>query len=298
MALSCRTPEEGKRGLLWAAVLGLPLIIGAVIFGLAAASVVPGETRGLIAIPQYLMQTLPAPLVALFFLGFWACALSWGAPCQFSGSTSLGKDVGEAVNPGQDEQTYIRYTKWSLAILTVLMVIFASLRAEQSAWWNVLAWVTRNSATFAPVVAALFWPLATRRAVIASMAVGSLTGLSWYYLSGWKINDFFLNTHPVWPGMISNILTLVVITLAENAGRITWNPVATRATLGKIFLAIGVVFALLTTLNFSWLYQKGLLGLGLFIVVISVFFIIMTYASARKQTQVYSAPEKKTASTR
>ncbi|WP_205628790.1 hypothetical protein, partial [Acinetobacter baumannii] len=66
--------------------------------------------------------------------------------------------------PGQSEQTYIRYTKWSLAVLTVLMVLFASLRAEQSAWWNVLAWVTRNSATFAPVVAALFWPLATRRA--------------------------------------------------------------------------------------------------------------------------------------
>ncbi len=298
MALSCRTPEEGKRGLLWAAILGIPLIIGAVVFGLAAASAVPEETRGLIAIPQYLMQTLPAPLVALFFLGFWACALSWGAPCQFSGATSLGKDVGEAVNPGQSEQTYIRYTKWSLALLTVLMVVFASLRAEQSAWWNILAWVTRNSATFAPVLAALFWPLATRRAVFAAMAIGSFTGLFWYHLSDWKINDFFLNTHPVWPGMIANILTLVAVTLVENAGRIAWNPDAGRATLGQSCLAIGVVAAALTALNFSWLYEKGLLGLGLFIVCISAFFALMTFTASRDQKEAYNIPEKKTASAR
>ncbi|MFT9848810.1 sodium:solute symporter family protein [Aneurinibacillus sp. REN35] len=293
MALSCRTPEEGKRGLLWAAVLGIPLIIGAVVFGLAAASVIPDETRGLIAIPQYLMQALPAPLVALFFLGFWACALSWGAPCQFSGATSLGKDVGEAIHPGQSEQTYIRYTKWSLAALTVLMVIFASLRAEQSAWWNVLAWVTRNSATFAPVVAALFWPLATRRAVLASMAAGTFTGLLWYYLSGWQISSFFLNTHPVWPGMIANMLTLILITIAENSGRITWNLHTSRSALGRICLATGIVFVGIISFAFSWLYQTGLLGLCLFIVVISAFFTLMTFTSAKDPEAMYTQEVKK-----
>ncbi|WP_051330822.1 sodium:solute symporter family protein [Aneurinibacillus terranovensis] len=283
MALSCRTPEEGKKGLLWAAVLGVPLIIGAVVFGLAAASVIHGETRGLVAIPHYLMQVLPAPFVALFFLGFWACALSWGAPCQFSGATSLGKDVGEAVVPGQSEKTYIRYTKWSLALLTVLMVIFASLRAEQSAWWNILAWVARNSATFAPVVAALFWPLATSRAVLSSMAVGTFTGLLWYHLGGWQINQFFLQVHPVWPGMIANIVTLTIVALVENASRITWNERAAYARLGALCTGVSLGTAVITVLNFTWLYQKGLFGLCLFVAVICLFAATMIFTTYKDQ---------------
>src|SRR5699024_12055771 len=79
----------------------------------------------------------------------------WGGPCQFSGSTSLGRDVGGAIRPEASESQLIVYTKVSLLILTVLMIIFGFMRTEQSAWWNVLAWTIRNSATFAPVVAAL-----------------------------------------------------------------------------------------------------------------------------------------------
>lgn len=76
MALSCKTVEKGKKGLLWGAILGVPLIMGAIVFGVSAAIVVPGEQVGLIAIPHYLLEVLPAPLTALFFLGIWACALS------------------------------------------------------------------------------------------------------------------------------------------------------------------------------------------------------------------------------
>lgn len=267
MALSCRSLEEGKRGLYWAAGLGLPLIAGAVVIGLAAAYAVPGGRLGLIAVPQYLMHVLPAPLVALFFLGFWACALGWGAPCQFSGATSLGRDVGGALTPGRDEATYVRYTRWSLVLLTVLMVIFASLRSEQSAWWNVLAWVTRNSATFAPVVAALFWPLATRRAVLVSMAVGTLTGLGWYDLSHWSLTLFFLHTHPVWPGMIANIVALAAITLVERRGTYTLRLTGRgAAALGAAALA-----ALSIALFAAPLYGTGLMGLVVFIVIVALF---------------------------
>jgi SSS family solute:Na+ symporter len=269
--------EEGRKGLLWGAILGLPLIVGAVFFGLSAAIVVPDKKVGLIAIPYYLLEVLPDPLVALFFLGFWACALSWGAPCQFSGATSLGKDVGEAVFPGRGEQTYIRYTKWALAILTIEMIVLATLRSEQSAWWNVLAWVTRNSATFAPVVAALFWPLATSRAVISSMVVGTSTGLLWYHLGGWETSHFFLQTHPVWPGMIANILTLVIVTLAEQAARlkVKASPAQTRTGLYLFILAMATT--VLTALNFTSLYAKGLVGLSLFIIILSLFFCTMLF---------------------
>jgi len=283
MSLSCRTPEEGKRGLYWAAILGIPLIAGAVVIGLAAAYAVPGATLGLVAVPQYLTHVLPPPLVALFFLGFWACALGWGAPCQLSGATSLGRDVGGALAPGRDETTYVRYTRWSLILLTVLMVVFASLRSEQSAWWNVLAWVARNSATFAPVVAALFWPLATRRAVLASMAVGTLTGLGWYHLSHWSLALFFLHTHPVWPGMIANIVALVVITLLERR-----NEIAFRASgWGAVALVTAAVIGSATAAFAPVLYATGLLGLAAFAVVVALF--IATIDAARERSAAVAA---------
>jgi SSS family solute:Na+ symporter len=277
MALSCKTVEEGRKGLLWGAILGLPLIVGAVFFGLSAAIVVPDEKVGLIAIPYYLLEVLPAPLVALFFLGFWACALSWGAPCQFSGATSLGKDVGEAIFPGRGEQTYIRYTKWALAILTIEMIVLATFRSEQSAWWNVLAWVTRNSATFAPVVAALFWPLATSGAVISSMVIGTSTGLLWYHFGGWETSQFFLQTHPVWPGMIANILTLVIVTLAEQAARLKVKASPAQTRTGLYLFILAAATTVLTALNFTSLYAKGLVGLALFIIILSLFFCTMLF---------------------
>ena len=72
-------------------------MILATLLGLAAASALPGDARVFIAVPRYMVTVLPAPLVGLFFLGIWACALGWAGPCQFSGATSLGRDVMMAV---------------------------------------------------------------------------------------------------------------------------------------------------------------------------------------------------------
>src|SRR5690625_7239076 len=71
----------------------------------------------------------------------------------------------------------------------------------------------RNSATFAPVIAVLFWRLATKEAVVGSMILGFLSGVAWYHLGGWSPDAFYLNVHPVWIGMSVNILTIIIITL-------------------------------------------------------------------------------------
>lgn len=91
-------------------------------------------------------------------------ALGWAGPCQFSGVTSLGRDLGSALNPAATERQLVRYTRVALVGLTVAMVVFALLRTEESAWWNVMVWTLRNGATLAQVLATFFWPLATRSA--------------------------------------------------------------------------------------------------------------------------------------
>lgn len=265
MSLSCRTPADGQKGLFLAAGFGIPLIIGGTILGTAAAIVVPNQALGLVAVPTYIAQVLPAPLAGVFFLGVWACALGWAGPCQFSGATSLGRDVGGALRPAATEQQLVRYTRWSLVLLTALMIVFAFLRTEQSAWWNVLAWTLRNGATLAPVLAVFFWPLATRRAAYASMIIGFVAGLLWYQLGGWSPASFFVGIHPVWIGMSANVVVLIAITLATARWRLTAD--ARKRSRGVAVAAAWLVLIAIVALTSVWLTTSGLLGLAIFTIV-------------------------------
>ena len=265
MTMSCRTPSEGRKGLLMAAGFGLPLIIVGVILGTAAAIVVPYQDLALVAVPLYIAQVLPAPLAGVFFLGIWACALGWAGPCQFSGATSLGRDVGQALRPRATEQDLIRYTRWSLVLLTVLMIVFAFLRTEQSAWWNVLAWTLRNGATLAPVLAAFFWPLATRRAAHAAMITGFASGLLWYQLGNWSPSNFHWGIHPVWVGMSVNVIVLITVSLASTRFKIT--NVAPRRARGYSVATAWLIITVAAGLNAQWLHASGLAGLAVFITV-------------------------------
>lgn len=280
MALSSRTAEEGQKGLIIAGVMAIPFIIGGVLFGVSAAVVVPDAQTGLTAIPEYLMEVLPAPLVGLFFLGVWACALGWGGPCQFSGSTSLGKDTGSAIHPKATESQLIVYTKISLLLLTVLMIIFGFMRTEQSAWWNVLAWTIRNSATFAPVIAALFWPVVKRRAVLASLCTGFISGLTWYFLGGWDPELFYLNIHPVWVGSSVNVLTIILVTLFDKQP--DWQlEKADGLTIISAFTGILITF--LNIVYFNVFYVNGLFGLFLFATILCFFVVNIRVVQPKKK---------------
>jgi SSS family solute:Na+ symporter len=270
MALSCKSPEQGRRGMLMAVGFGVPFIVLGAVFGLAAAKVVPGQTLGLIGVPLYIADVLPAPLAGVFFLGIWACALGWGGPCQFSGATSLGRDVGRALKPSATQEDLVRYTRWSLVLLTALMIVFGFLRTEESAWWNVLAWTLRNGATLAPVLGALFWPLATRRSVHAALVLGFGSGLLWYHLGGWRPTEFELGIHPVWVGMTVNVTVMLLVTLVGTAGQWSVGDVgAARRRGGALAAATSVAIALVTVLAWSWLHPRGLAGLTVFAAVIA-----------------------------
>ena len=269
MSLSARTPEDGQKGLFLAAVLGTPLILLGILVGVAAAAVVPGTGLPLVAISEYISGTLPAWAAAVFFVGMWACALGWAGPCQFSGATSLGRDLGSALRPQATQQELVRYTRVALIVLTAVLIGLSLLRAEESAWWNVMAWTLRNGATFAPVLAAFFWPLATRSAALSSLLGGFGAGLGWYALSGFSATDFFLGTHPVWVGMIVNMAAMVIVSLAQVPWRMSPEPLARRR--GAIALIAATACVLLTGIHWSWLTAHGLAGVALFLIALSIF---------------------------
>nr|WP_255547483.1 sodium:solute symporter family protein [Nesterenkonia sp. E16_7] len=269
MSMSARTPEDGQKGLFLAAIIGLPLILLGIVVGVAASIVVPDAALPLVAIAEYISGALPAWAAAVFFVGLWACALGWAGPCQFSGATSLGRDLGSALRPAATQVELVRYTRIALVGLTVVMVLFALMRAEESAWWNVMAWTLRNGATFAPVLAAFFWPLATRSAALTALLAGFSAGLGWYALSGFSATDFFLGTHPVWVAMIANLGGIVLVTLAQGGWRLTLHGARRR---NGVLVLLATAAAAVFTVNISaWLSTYGLIGLALFLVTLGVF---------------------------
>lgn len=282
MSMSARSPEDGQKGLFLAALLGIPLILLGIIVGVAAATVVPEATLPLVGIAEYISSALPAWAAAVFFVGMWACALGWAGPCQFSGATSLGRDLGSALRPRATQVELVRYTRIALVGLTVLMVMFSLLRAEESAWWNVMAWTLRNGATFAPVLAAFFWPLATRSAAMTALLAGFGAGLSWYALSGFSATDFYLGTHPVWVGMIANLGGIVLVTLMQTRWQLT--QVEGRRRLGGLVLIVTAAVAFTSYLIADWLNNYGLMGLALFLVTLGVFVLAVLLAESRIPT--------------
>ena len=149
------------------------------------------------------------------------------------------------------------------------MVVFALLRSEQSAWWNVMAWTLRNGATFAPVLAAFFWPLATRSAALTALLAGFGSGLTWYTLSGFDPSAFFLGVHPVWIGMIANLVGLTAVTLVQR--RWVTVPAGRRRQRGQLFLLLAAAVAVLSVFAWSWLAGHGLVGMALFLIVVALF---------------------------
>ncbi len=281
MALSCKTADEGRKGLLIAGGFNVIFIVMGVLVGVAAAITMPGNARGLVAVPKYLMETLPAPMVGMFTLGIWACALGWGAPCQFSGATSLGRDVGSALFPDASDAKLVHFTRISLLALTALMILFGYLRSEQAAWWNIFAWTARNGATFAPMVAALFWGVATPRAAVTALVAGCGAGLVWNWMGGWAVNSFYLKIHPVWVAMAANIIGMTVVSLAERG----WSVIAPQG--GAAMLrnaALLVALALLVCLVSAggWLYATGLWGMTAFLLVLLVW-IALIVSTERQQ---------------
>jgi solute:Na+ symporter, SSS family len=300
MSMSARTPEDGQKGLFLAAVIGIPLILLGIFVGVAAAMVVPDTGLPLVAISEYISGALPPWAAALFFVGMWACALGWAGPCQFSGATSLGRDFGRAIRPKATQAELVRYTRIALVGLTAVLIGLSLLRSEQSAWWNIMAWTLRNGATFAPVLAAFFWPLATRTAAVSALLGGFGAGLGWYALSGFSATDFFLGTHPVWIGMIVNMATLVVVSLIQVQWRPSPSPQARRRGAAALFSA-GTV-AVLTALNWEWLASYGLAGLALFLVTLGLFaaafLAIVSKDPSESVTSFWEAPAEQPVTTR
>ncbi len=241
--------RTARRGLTWAMVpVGVFAILSAVI-GLCIRVGTSNHIRyAVIAFPEFFMRNAPWSVVMVMAIAVWASALAWSAPLMFSGASSMGVDViRPLLGEGFGDATK-RCVQICLPVQALLVVLYALVRPDHLAWWQMFSLTIRNGAMFAPTVALLVWPVIQRGAVVAAMILGSGSGLLWNVMGQFSTEHFVLGIDPIWIAAIAGILSLVFITLLTgfrvhklevSAVNCPWGWVSMLALIGSGTLAVG-----------------------------------------------------------
>lgn len=266
---AAKDPATARRGLYGAMVSIGAFTLLSVVIGMAARTVVGGKELGVLALPQMFMKTSPPVVVALMALAMWASALTWSAPLMFSGASSLGADVLGLVRRRALAGRVRFCVQVCLPLQAALVVLYATLRPQDLAWWSVFSLTVRNGAIFAPTVAVLLWPAATRLAAVTSIAGGALAGLAWNVASHFSTTTFLLGLNPMWVSATAGIGLLTVLTLAARADPVRLKISELSRPGGAAALSTLVVSVGLIVFARSALVGSGLLGPVILIVAVS-----------------------------
>ena len=267
---AARDMGVARRGLYWALFSIAVFSVLSVIIGMAARTSAAGhKILGVIAFPELFVQHAPAPLVALMTLCIWATALTWSAPLMFSGASSLGADVLGLVRKASLNENLRFCVQVCLPVQALLIIAYALMRPEDLAWWQVFALTVRNGAIFAPTIALLLWPVATRSAAIVSILGGSLSGLFWNYLGGFSVSKFAFGLNPMWVSATVGIALLIAITLVEPGNRYRLGSSNNRTARIALFTGAAGVALIACLIAFTgWFVKSGLFGPGLLVLAV------------------------------
>ena len=259
--------KDVKKGKLGVYLSSFALIVFAVIpalLGMAAREHIGLMKSGLMAFPSYLQLVAPHWALIVVGLSFWAAALIWCAPLMFSGASSFGLDLFNRQSLSHDTKAVRRFTRLSMIIQGILIVIFALARPGQLAWWAVFGLTLRNAAIVGPTISYLWWPAVKERTILISMVLGVVSGFCWNALTGFSATKFVLGIDPMWVGTGLSMIVIVLGTFIQNRGQLHLSRHVVRLPLGILFGILGIVFFVISTLLGTWGWSS-LLGADLFV---------------------------------
>lgn len=255
IVMSCKTVEEGKRGLKYVVISFIPAIILSTIVGLAAKTLYP-SIKGILAAPTLAANIPSVILSTLVVLGLYFTALGWGAPLVLSGGTCLANDVYPILKKkAASSKELILVTRIGIVIVTLLAIVFAVAIPFGVEFWVIVGFVARNCGLFPIILAAMFWTLLSKRWAIISSLVGMVTGLGWYVI---KYPKFLFDAHPMFVGMICSMTILLIGSLWDHRDSIVLNN-KIKYRMSGIILIISSTFVIALAIVFiKWLQEMKL----------------------------------------
>jgi solute:Na+ symporter, SSS family len=291
--LTCKDERVGRKGVYLSMIPLLFMTIMAPLVGLGLRLLFPQQASGLVALALLIKDRLPLWVSIIIVLGIWASSLVWGAACQFSGASSVGRDIGKALGLSHTPQHEKFHTQIALVIVTIILVVFATLRPGQAAWWSVFAFTIRNSSQISLMLGALIWTAMSVRAAYASMVVGGVLSFVWYALASFSTTNFFLGIHPMWIGMSLALFGATLWMAGESIYckhvRMVWAGVDTKNTYQYVISALVIFLGGFILYDRHWLLLNGVLGPLLFTWSI-IFFYVGTVVIVSDDMPIDRAP--------
>lgn len=247
IVMSCKTINEGRKGIIYVALGFIPIIILAPLAGMAARVLFP-TIKSVQAMPMLASNMPSAILSSLVVLGLYFTTLGWASSCILSGGTVAANDIYRYFVPSATSEQLVRVSRISIVLLALLTVGFALLIPSGIEFWTIVGFVIRNAGLFPLILIALFWNAISKKSAILAAISGSTMGIIWYLI---KSPPFLFNAHPMFVGMIVSMVIVGVGTLIEYRGQ--WKFQYTNS--GMIFGLIGLVLAVFTSINGPLLSQ-------------------------------------------
>lgn len=276
--MSCRTVEEGKRGVKYILAAFIPTILLAAFVGMAAKVLYP-TIKGIQAAPM-IAANIPSPFLStLVVLGLYFTALGWGAPLVLSSGTCIANDVYRYFRQKASSKEIITVTRLGIIFIALLSIIFAVAIPFGVEFWVIVGFVVRNTALFPLILAALFWKLLSKSWAIVASIAGMLVGGVWYLI---KFPKFLFDAHPMFVGMIVSMSILMFGTLWEHRGEISMNVKTYTGKWGVFLTSVNVVAVLITLAYFETLHFDKRLFVPFITVEYNLIFIGVIFMTTKK----------------
>lgn len=142
--IAARSPEDARKGTIFAGILMIPAGFISAIFGIVAAAYFPGLESSAMALPSVVMQ-LPSWVAGILLAGLWAADVSTATGLMMGVSTMVSEDViFKYFYKGVNRQMRLRISR----IVCLAVIIIAYVAATQVS--NILSALMSALTLFAP----------------------------------------------------------------------------------------------------------------------------------------------------
>lgn len=178
--LSARSVDDGRRGVLFAGLLKLPVLFLMVLPGTCAILLLPHLPRADLVYPALIFSVLPAGLIGLVVASFIAATMACVASTLNSASTIMTMDIVGRFLPALSESRVVMIGRLTATGFLLLAVVWAAQLEHFGSLWQYLQAVLAYAVP--PVVAlfgiGLFWRGANPAGAFATAVFGSACGLA------------------------------------------------------------------------------------------------------------------------
>lgn len=179
-ALSARTLEDGRAGVLFAGLLKLPVLFLMVLPGTCAILLFPQLKRADLVYPSLVFGLLPVGLVGLVAASFAAATMASVASTLNSASALITMDIVRRAAPSLADRRAVHIGRASTAALLLVAMFWAPQLERFPSLWQYLQAMLAYAVP--PIVAlflvGLFWRGATAAGATATLLAGTCCGIA------------------------------------------------------------------------------------------------------------------------